>query len=298
MRTRELIELQSNAQISNGTLLTNLTSLLYGEYINTYLRSVGLPDLHTLSTQPGLADAFAAQLKVPQFIQGEVYTDMAAAGDHKFSLSLLFACDYLHHGPGLIPSVDADYLSAPSSTVVNTWTQQLSQNPKASMPDVVAFCSKAASIVCATTDSGHIKPMPISRIARNIFGTSISANPTAMTKQFGLPSSASASGFSSSLESALNDLQITDVDQWKSIAQQNLLLWNNNATKWQSAVGSVAGQSTSTTKDISNQFAEGFVIGLTAGLEDHKTFQTTTITGQAVADWVNEGMRLKISKFS
>lgn len=292
------MKLQSNAQISNGTLITNLTSLLYGEYINTYLRLVGLPDLHTLSTQPGLADAFAAQLKVPQFIQGEVYTDMAAHGDHKFSLSLLFACDYLHHGPGLIPSVDADYASAPSSAVVDTWTQQLSQNPKAPMPDVVAFCSKAASIVCATRDGGHVKPMPISSIAKSIFGTSIPANPTAMTKKFGLPSAASASDFSSSIKSALNDLQAADVDQWKSIALQNLLLWNNNATKWQSAVGSVAGQSTSTTRDISNQFAEGFVIGLTAGLEDHKTFQTTIITGQAVADWINEGIRLKSGEFS
>ncbi len=215
---------------------------------------------------------------------------MAAGGDHKFSLSLLFACDYLKHGTGLIPRVDGDYASAPSSTVVSTWTHELSLNSKVSMPNVVTFCSKAASIVCATTDNGHVKPMPISSVAKSIFGQALSSEISQVAKQSVSSSAGSVGDLSQSVTSALNSLHTADVDQWQSIAQQILLLWNNNASKWQTAVASVATQTSSTTVDVSNQFGEGFVIGLTLGLEDHKTLQTTTITGQAVANWINEGI--------
>ena len=223
---------------------------------------------------------------------------MAAAGDHKFSLSLLFTCDYLYHGPGLIPRVDGDYAEAPSSTVINSWTQELSVNSKASMSTIVAFCSKAASIVCATTDNGHVQPTPYSAIARSVYDHAILGPTSTAVRQSGPPGTSSAEDFNSSIKSALNELQNVDVDQWQSIAQQNFSLWNNNATKWQSAVGSVASQASSTTQDISNQFGEGFVIGLTLGLEDHKTFKTTTITGQAVADWINEGREYRHSSLS
>lgn len=221
---------------------------------------------------------------------------MAAGGDHKFSLSLLFACDYLKHGPGLIPSVDAAYASAPSASVVSTWTHQLSSISKVTMPNVVEFCSKAASLVCTATENGHVKPMPLKIVAHSVFGQALSSDIAQFAQQDAkkvLPNAAPNGNLSKSVTSALSNLdsvQTADVDQWQSIAQQLLLLWNNNAPKWQNAVTSVATQSSSNTVDISNQFGEGFVIGITAGLEDHKVMQTTTITGQAIADWINQGM--------
>ncbi|MCJ1421447.1 hypothetical protein MMC32_007811 [Xylographa parallela] len=280
---------QASSQVAIDGVMTDVTSLLYAEYINWFLKSKGLPDLAALSVQPGFRDAFTKQLHDPHFISGEVYEDMAKGAGYSYSLALLFTDDYLHHGRGVVPSIDEDFSNSASSQTVSAWAITLSHGTSPSLHDVLAFCAKAASIVCATTDGGHLKPQPISKIARNIFGSKLVVSSFAANPGSNLPAEFNLASFSKSVNGALQTLSENDLDQWKSISAINLSLWGNFANKWNSAVSAASLESSSTTRDTSDQFGRGFVIGLTAGLEDHQSWKTTTITGSGVADWIKQG---------
>ncbi|MCJ1388432.1 hypothetical protein MMC18_001279 [Xylographa bjoerkii] len=279
-------------------VMTDVTSLLYAEYINWFLKSKGLPDLAFLAIQPGFRDAFAKQLRDPSFIRGEVYEDMVKGGGYTYSLALLFTNDYLHHGRGVVPSVDQDFSNSASSQTVSAWAITLSHEANSSLHDVLAFCAKAASIVCATTDGGHLKPQPISQIASNIFGSKLVVSSFAASPESNLPAGFDLASFSKSVNGALETLNDNDLDQWKSISAINLNLWGDFANKWDSAVSAASLESSSTTRDATQQFFRGFLVGFTAGLEDHQVWETTTITGKDVADWINQGSLVFKSLFA
>jgi hypothetical protein len=90
-------------------------------------------------------------------------------------------------------------------------------------------------------------------------------------------------------------VQMAEADEasWMSLAALNKSIWENTDTQWTTAVINVASRSTSSVREtgsVAEQFGQGFLTGITFGAKPlDRTWQKTTITGQDVADWINNG---------
>ena len=233
----------------------------------------GSADLKALRANPAFVSGLEAELTNPRFISGAVRQDLIN-GNHTYTTALLFTYDYVHLGPGFTPHLDGTFASAPSGTLLAKWLPtilvDLTEVQKAT---TLLTTAKATSLIQAlTTAAGIINPA------------------VAMSRQvqalgFAVPA-AEESGLT------LNKLAGLDQGTWKSIADENKVLWSNTDNNWANAVVNVASISTSNTEKVTNDakdFGEGVLIGITAGLEDHQDWKTTTITGQAVASWIDQG---------
>lgn len=277
--------MKANAQPTAENIMTNISSLLYGEHINWYLRSKNISSLETLAKIPCFAEAFANEIQTPRFVKSEVYTDMVKRV-HDYSLSLLYICEYLHQGGGIVPLVDEEFALSASGKVLDNWIRQLSSaTPSAPLKDVITFCSKAASLVHAVTSAGLLQLPKMADIAKSIFSPSFSAT----NEHTSADRVKELVGFAAS-----PDLTTADSEEWKSIAAMNMALWADTANLWTGAVVAKTVFSTSTIRetgtDDGSQFGRGFIIGVTAGAIDHQDWEKTTATGQAVADWINQGL--------
>ncbi len=231
----------------------------------------GSPDLKALRANPAFVSGLEAELTNPRFISGAVRQDLIN-GNHTYTTALLFTYDYVHLGPGFTPHLDGTFASAPSGTLLAKWLPTILVGlTDAQKATTLLTTAKATSLIQAlTTASGTINPA------------------VAMSRQV------QALGFAVPVaeESGLNKLAGLDQGTWKSIADENKVLWSNTDNNWANAVVNVASVSTSTTEKVTNDakdFGEGVLIGITAGLEDHQDWKTTTITGQAVASWIDQG---------
>ncbi|KDR76297.1 hypothetical protein GALMADRAFT_140011 [Galerina marginata CBS 339.88] len=296
----------TSAQTAANNVMTNVTSLLYGEHVNWYLRSKNLPNLATLAKIPGFADVFAKELQEPRFVKSEIYTDMVKH-THDYSLSLLFISEYLYHGAGVVPHIDDEFASSISGKILGNWINQLSSaSPQIPIKDVVAFCAKAASMVHATTAGGHVEPPTVANLAKSIFGTAI-FKAIAVAGSNAAAAAIGPAAVANKVKAFANvatgpEMRTADIEEWASITSINMTVWGNTANNWESAVIAKTQFSTSSTRqtgtDDGSQFGRGFIIGVTAGAVDHQTWKTTTTTGQAVADWINQGRRTFGSLFT
>jgi hypothetical protein len=247
--------------------------MLYSEHINWSLAAGGSPDLKALRGNVDFVNGLDKEFNNPHFAAGAVRQDLIN-GDHHYTMALLFTYDYVHLGPGFTPHLDGAFASAPSGKLLTSW-----------MPDILADLSdvqkaivtstvgKATSLVHALTGTkgAIIRSITASRQAQALLSMNI------------IPAA------SVPLLSQLTDL---DKDAWKSMADQNQVLWDNTSNNWINAVVAVASKSTSSTVNTENSgqaFGEGMLMGLTLGLEDHQSWRTTTVTGPDVANWINQG---------
>jgi hypothetical protein len=245
---------------------------LYSEHINWQLTKNGSADLRALRRNVDFVNGLDQELRSDHFIKGALRQDMIAQ-DHTYTTALLFAYDYVHLGPGFTPHLDGSLASAPSGKLLTSWVPILFAGlTSTQQASGVQFLTKATSIVHALTNAaGHIQPD--SPLADRI---------QALTKMQIVPP-----GVAQLLEH--------DNDVWQATCEVNKVLWANADGKWTNAVVSVASQSTSSVGETGNdaqKFGEGVLIGVTLGLEDHKTWQRTTIMGQEVANWINQGKEM------
>lgn len=194
-------------------------------------------------------------------------------------MALLWTYDYVHLGPGFTPHLDGDFASSPSGNLLKQWTTDLFEDVDSQLAAKITLnVTKAATLVHAlSNDSSHVYV-------------------ASAMQQF---QALSAHGIFSEDHAAdvgpnLNQLVEADGSTWKSITGQNKAVWENTINDWAQAVATKATESYSHTDEISNggeQFGEGMLLGLTAGMVYHQNWRTTTTTGQQVADWINQGSR-------
>lgn len=134
-------------------MLVNLSASIFAEHINDHLATKGLPELPELARVQGLGDRLAGLLKDENFVSLNLAGDLAR-GDHWYSLSLLFICDYLHKGPGFTPAFGQDFIAAPSYEVLGSWSAELLNLGTMSAEDVLAITTQLASAVAANTFKG------------------------------------------------------------------------------------------------------------------------------------------------
>ncbi|KAK7419301.1 hypothetical protein QQX98_003453 [Neonectria punicea] len=274
-----------NAEVVANSLFSQTSTMLFSEHVNWSLRDGGSPDLKALREDPSFVTDLENFLKSPHFVAGAIRQDLVNH-DHTYTTCLLFVYDYVHLGPGFTPHLDGDFTSAPSGQLVSNWAQTLFDDLDNETQAVVSMTlAKATSLVHAITD-GAGQVSPVDNIARV----------QAMT-EIGLLSE----DMVGALAGSLRRLQDEDAGAWQSIASQNKALWDNTETIWADAVSSVATKSTQNTEETSTegeQVGEGILLALTFGSVYHQNWHETTVTGQQVADWINQGRRQFSSLFN
>jgi hypothetical protein len=245
--------------------------MLFSEHVNWSLRDGGSHDLKVLREDATFVIDLEDRIKSPHFVAGAIRQDLINH-DHTYTTCLLFVYDYVHIGPGFTPHLDAGFTSAPSGQLVSSWSQTLFEDVDDETKAVISMTlAKATSLVHAITNgAGQITQ--VDNIARIQAMTSIGLLSRNVIDPLGDP---------------LQKLQEEDAGTWQSIASQNRVLWDNTESIWANAVSSVATQSTQTTTDLARAplaFGEHY-------FEDEH--RETTVTGQLVADWINQGEHLQ-----
>ena len=254
--------------------------MLFSEHMNWSLKDNGSPDLRGLRADTAFSNDLETRLKNPHFIAGVLRQDLANH-DHTYTTYLLFAYDYVHLGPGFTPHLDGAFAAAPSGQLVAEWVPSLLQDvDQSTSATIMHNLTKATTLMHAVTnEAGQVAPVATTSHFKSLQTINIISQEIA-----------------DALSDPLSKLDSNDAGVWKSIAEQNKTLWDNTEGKWASAVASVAQRSTkSTVKSASDgeRFGEGFLAGLTFGLEQHEKWRETTTTGQEVADWINNGKSLR-----
>ncbi|KAH6880531.1 hypothetical protein B0T10DRAFT_609611 [Thelonectria olida] len=274
-----------NAEVVANALFSQTSTMLFSEHINWSLRDGGSPDLKALRQNASFVGDLEDRLKSPHFVAGAIRQDLANH-DHTYTTSLLFVYDYVHLGPGFTPHLDGEFTNAPSGQLVSNWIEPLFEDIDDETRAVVSMTlAKATSLVHALTNEvGQVGQ--VDNLVRIRAMTAI-----------GLLSQERIDPLNDSLQK----LQEQDNGTWQSIASQNKALWDNTENTWANAVSSIATQSTQNTEETSNdgeQFGEGMLLGLTFGAVYHQNWRETTVTGQQVADWINQGHRQFSSLFN
>ncbi|TFK65127.1 hypothetical protein BDN72DRAFT_209785 [Pluteus cervinus] len=260
------------ADIAADALFTQTSTMLYSEHINWSLVANGSPDLKALRANVDFVNGLETQLHNPHFIRGAIKQDLTN-GNHIYTTALLFSYDYVHYGPGFTPHLDGDFTTSWSGKLLSNWLPQVVDGlTPAQKATAILTASKAASLVHGVTSSGTIK------------------STVSLVNQ--VKSLASVNILSAAESIGIDQLAGIDTSSWKSIAATNKVAWANFDNTWANAVVAVASVTSSDTVKTSSDgddFLEGFALGATLGLEDHQNWRTTTITGQAVANWINQG---------
>lgn len=132
---------------------------MLAEHINWHLASItdpvtghALPSLQQLTTTSGFAKRLGQTLANPDFIQGEIYHDMAQ-GNHTFSMSLIFIVQYLVNGPGFIALDQTEFQASASQQILVEWTKNLVNISDIDTGKAFSFITFVASgVVLPSTD--------------------------------------------------------------------------------------------------------------------------------------------------
>ncbi|KPM39826.1 hypothetical protein AK830_g6732 [Neonectria ditissima] len=274
-----------NAEVVANSLFSQTSTMLFSEHVNWSLRNGGSPDLKALRDDANFVNDLEDRLRNSHFVAGAIRQDLANH-DHTYTTCLLFVYDYIHLGPGFTPHLDGDFTSAPSGKLMYTWLQSLFEDVENEARAVISMTlAKATSLVHVITNE-----------VGQVFQADNVVRVQAMTEMGFIPKDVVGS-----LGDSLKRLQEQDTGTWKSIATQNKALWDNTENIWANAVSSVATRSTQSTEETSNggeQFGEGMLLGLTFGTVYHQNWRETTVTGQPVADWINQGRTQYSSLFN
>lgn len=163
--------------------MTKLLGLCLGEHINSHLESLNHPTLRDLSQLEGTSDTgekiafhqyMRDRMEDDDFIDAEIMVDQNNK-DHTFSISLLFAADYLAFEPDHFPAYDFDYENSPSYHILQHWSSNMwarhAQDDNQKTDGLVEFCGKISTIgFVPASQYGLAQPTPAFTVLKTFYG--------------------------------------------------------------------------------------------------------------------------------
>ncbi|KAI0480015.1 hypothetical protein F4859DRAFT_530101 [Xylaria cf. heliscus] len=175
--------LQDHVKVRYGEVMTKLMGLCLAEHINAHLESLNHPTLRDLSELKGVSDTgetiafyqyMRDRMEDDDFIDREIMVDQNNK-DHIFSISLLFAVDYLAFEPGHFPAYDDDFTNSPSYEILQHWSNNMwsrhAQDDNQKTDDLVEFCGKISTIgYTPATEYKLAQPTPAFTVLKAFYG--------------------------------------------------------------------------------------------------------------------------------
>jgi hypothetical protein len=278
---------------------------LFAEHINWHFsgnkdkqgNANPVPALNQLIKSTDFTTVFMQKLADSRFITGEVYTDMAQ-GNHTFSMALLFIAQYLHDGPGFTALSATSFQSSLSRQVLTQWASELVNVPEINVNKLFSFITHVASgVLLPDTTAAPMEvnvgiigqesskiatggavgagvAFPVGALSRTILDSvfqpavnSALRSPAASTT---LNAAAITGGISNKLtaplQSKLDELTLSDIVEYQTIAMANQAQWNGMGDRWLKAVSQAANAQTQSSRTENNDFGHGFLQGFSFGI--------------------------------
>lgn len=220
--------------------MAEVTSLVFAEYINQHLKTKGLPPLASLHNKPGVLAELQAALTSDLFLGGVLLADMANH-HYMYSTALLYALEYIEHGPGFVPILGNAFANSTSNKVLKIWCEYLLQQPDLANDDgvkkILSFSLEVASMVSVPVVKGQLKSADGLAMRRLVLNNSIKGSLTATkSRSAKSPTRVPATILSAMSDDKIDELIENATQNFKSISTRCREIWATLSDNWLSAV--------------------------------------------------------------